>query len=533
MLNLPDRNGSFYDADQVCDRLVPPDSFYRRFRELVVPLIKDDQFESMYCKDNGRPCIPPSLLALATIIQFHKNLSDREMERACMYDIEVKFALRLRLDERPFDHSSLGDFRKRLLDNGKEKEIFDRILKHLVDAKLIEKNEIQRIDATHVIADIAIPSMVTFVKKGIYEVLKPLQKRHRGILANIGREIDLTQYRKETVNQDCPGRHDMEKKKRKLVDVVNDARKVLACTQRIKGDPILTKRVEMLKRILQENIEEDEEGVPQERERKKKPKDILVSPVDPDARYGAKSKTKQFTGYKANVTETVNSRFITNIKAMPGNRMDGRTTVEAIVEQKAHGLVPAKLIGDTAYGDGAYRKGLKENGTEIVAPLRIPNNKTKSVFPKSMFVYARERNVLTCPEEVEATQTFMDRKKNLRMFHFPMSCCYGCLRQTECTNAKEGRRTVGISEFNEELRAAEIYNKTDAFKSEMKLRPPIEGKLAELVRYHGLRRARYRGLVKVSLQCFFTATAVNIKRWIHLVREKWKPPIGDTIPVPA
>jgi hypothetical protein len=91
-------------------------------------------------------------------------LSDMEMEQACMYDIQIKYALGLALDERPFDHSSLGDFRKRLLENGKEKEIFDRILSHLIKQGLIEKNEIQRIDATHVIADIAIPTMVQFVR---------------------------------------------------------------------------------------------------------------------------------------------------------------------------------------------------------------------------------------------------------------------------------------------------------------------------------------------------------------------------------
>jgi transposase len=82
----------------------------------------------MYCEDNGRPAISPALLAMATILQFYKDLSDREMERACMFDIEVKYALGLKLNERPFDHSSLGDFRKRLPENGKEKEIFDRIL---------------------------------------------------------------------------------------------------------------------------------------------------------------------------------------------------------------------------------------------------------------------------------------------------------------------------------------------------------------------------------------------------------------------
>ncbi len=74
------------------------------------PLIQDDQFETMYCEDNGRPAISPALLAMATILQFYKNLSDREMERACMFDIEVKYALGLKLNERPFDHSSLGDY---------------------------------------------------------------------------------------------------------------------------------------------------------------------------------------------------------------------------------------------------------------------------------------------------------------------------------------------------------------------------------------------------------------------------------------
>lgn len=52
------------------------------------------------------------------------------------------------------------------------------------------------------------------------------------------------------------------------------------------------------------------------------------------------------------------------------------------------------------------------------------------------------------------------------------------------------------------------------FRNDMRLRPPIEGKLSELVRYHGMRRARYRSLQKLGLQLYFTAAAVNLKRWI-------------------
>jgi hypothetical protein len=439
----------------------------------------------------------------------------------------------LQLDERPFDHSSLGDFRKRLLENGKEKVIFDRILKHLVNSGLIRKDEIQRIDATHVLADVAIPTMVTLVKKGIYEILKPVVKRHKAVLEKLAATIDMEEYSKKEVNHDAPGRLDIDNRKKKLVEVVTDARALLEQVKKIKGDEILDRRVEMLKRILQENITEDENGTPKEREYKEKPQDIMVSPVDPDARYGAKSNTKRFTGYKANITETVESRFITNIKAMRGNRHDSYNMVEAVIEQKEHGLQPVKLIGDTAYGDGIARKDLQKEGTIVVAPLKEPNTRTRLIYPKSMFHYDEINNLLTCPAGVTTRQSFRDRQREIRVFHFPMTECGKCPRKPECTNSRDGRRTVGISKVNKELREAEIYNLTEQFKADMKLRQAVEGKLSELVRYHGMRRARYRGLKKLSLQCYFAALAVNIKRWIKLELEKLKPKIPKPTMVAA
>ena len=128
MLKTPSLQASFYDAEYICEDLIPPESYYRQFRKTVWPLLDEEDFEQMYCQDNGRPPISPKLLAMVLLLQFHRNLSDREMERACMYDIEIKYALGLKLNERPFDHSSLGDFRERLLSYGQSKLIFDRLI---------------------------------------------------------------------------------------------------------------------------------------------------------------------------------------------------------------------------------------------------------------------------------------------------------------------------------------------------------------------------------------------------------------------
>ncbi len=523
MLTSPEKQGSFYDAQYICEKLIPPESFYRKFKEIIDPLIQDKDFASMYCIDNGRPPISPGLLAKAMILQFYKDYSDRDMERACMYDIEIKYALGLRLDERAFDHSSLGDFRKRLHKSEKEKAVFDKVLNQLIAQKLIKEDEVQRIDATHVIADVAIPTMVTLVKKGTREVLKSLKGQKKEVFNVLESEIDMNEYARESVNDDAPGRMDIENRKKKLVQVVNDARRVLKQTKEIKANRELRKKIELLERILQENITEDEQGEPVEQEYKKKPSDLLVSPIDEDARYGAKSKTKRFTGYKANITEGVENRFITNIKAMRGNKRDGDDMVALMREQKANGLKPHKIIGDTAYSDGKYRRELMEDHVQVVAPLRTTNSRSKDVFPKRMFKYNEEKQTLMCPQGVETKASWIDDQKQIKVFHFPMPVCQKCKVFRQCTKSKDNRRTVGISMVNTELREAEVYNMTDAFKEDMKLRPMVEGKLSELVRYHGLRRARYRGLQKVNLQCYFTAAAVNIKRWIKLLAAKIKP----------
>ncbi len=441
MLKPDERQGSFYDPEYICEQLIPQDSFYRKFREVVWPLVKDEDFDSMYCKNNGRPPISPSLLAMATILQFQKNLSDREMERACMYDIEIKYALGLRLDERPFDHSSLGDFRKRLLENGKEREVFDRILDYLVKAGLIEKNEIQRIDATHVFADIKILTPIAHVKKGIFEVLKPLKGKYKAAYKRIASEIKMKEYTRETVNNEGPGRPDPEKKRRKLVEVVNDAYAVLRNTKNI-GDRDIRGKKDLLRRTLQENIEKDKNGEWKEKPNKEKPGNMMISPIDPDAKCGRKSPTKKFIGYKANVTETVESRFITNIVAMPGNRPDGETTVAAVTEQNKLGLVPSKVIGDTAYGGGIIRKQLKEYGSEMVAPLNaIRNRYATAVYPISMFKYDEKKQTLTCPQGVTTKASWYDRFTDRKIFHFPLPKCGKCPVKSNCTNAEEGRRT--------------------------------------------------------------------------------------------
>ncbi|MFA5385916.1 MAG: hypothetical protein WC364_14885, partial [Eubacteriales bacterium] len=84
-----------------------------------------------------------------------------------------------------------------------------------------------------------------------------------------------------------------------------------------------THRKSVLVRLLYENTEPTEKGYQENRETYP---DRIISAVDPEARHGAKSKTKTLNGYKTHVTETVENKFITNIvsgRRFPACRQTG------------------------------------------------------------------------------------------------------------------------------------------------------------------------------------------------------------------
>ena len=91
--------------------------------------------------------------------------------------------------------------------------------------------------------------------------------------------------------------------------------------------------------------------------------------------------------------------------------------------------------------------------------------------------------------------------------------CQECPLKEQCTLSKDGRK-LRLHPHYQLLKARREEGKTEAFKQAMKRRPPIEGTLSEMVRTHGLRKSRYRGLAKTHLQNLMKGAALNLKRVI-------------------
>ena len=89
-----------------------------------------------------------------------------------------------------------------------------------------------------------------------------------------------------------------------------------------------------------------------------------------------------------------------------------------------------------------------------------------------------------------------------------------CLHYSTCVTAKKSNSKVLT--LNKDY--LEIFNRrkhqdTKEFRDEMKVRPAIEGIISELVRFHGVRKIRYKGQKGRQFQCYTAATALNFRRF--------------------
>ncbi len=413
------------------------------------------------------------------------------------YHLVIKWFIGLPIEASSFDHSALGDFRDRL---GEErwKKLFFMILKQIEDAGFTKGN--QYVDATHVIANIAIPGTIGLIRQGIKGLINEIKNINLELFKELGGE--KTADKKEKIHK-----LKSEEKKKKLIEVVEEARNIKSKAEKLESASV-DEKIQQLNHILNENIEEENGEI---QKKKEHVKDKTVSLVDKDARHGAKSDEKKFTGYKANVMKSKDG-FVTNIITTPGNTYDGDILVPLVDEKIENSSKPEKIVGDQHYGSADNRVQMSMRGITIVAPFKENSNPT-GLFPQDIFVM--DETGITCPAGNRTMISNYDEKNGTTTFYFKKDICQTCILKDQCT--KQERRTVTIGQHHEIIMEAKEYNKTEEFKEDMKERAHIEPKHAEMKRNHGLVRARYWGLTKLNIQSIITAITVNVKRFVNVL----------------
>lgn len=114
MLGRQSRQRGLFEGDHLWIDHVGRFSFYGFLAAHRHELFDDQDFQDLFPSPDGRPSIPPSLLAAALVLQLHDGVSDEEARQRAWFDARWKVALGLEMEAKPFATATLRRFRTQL-----------------------------------------------------------------------------------------------------------------------------------------------------------------------------------------------------------------------------------------------------------------------------------------------------------------------------------------------------------------------------------------------------------------------------------
>lgn len=492
------------------EKHLEPDNVYRLIGNQLFSFIAWDELESMY-SDIGRSSINPVILSLVTIFQFLEDVPDRVAASFVKVRLDWKYALRLPLHDTGFHYSDLCNFRKRLADHGKEALIFQQLLEKIKSLGFLKKRKHQRTDSTHVLAKVRDLSRLENLSEGLRVALKAIEKADRTFY---GTKIPVL-YKEHWSKPLNDYQMTDEERKQALQRVGQDIHWLLSFLKTNKESFLRLPELEVLQTLFSQHFTIQSQKVSLKKEATTG-KDKIQTPHDPEARY-SKKRGKSWTGSKVHITETANEKgevnFITDVTTTNACERDNETLPQIQGNLEERGLKPEQQFVDKGYTTGDNLADSQQAGIQLMGEAsELDNN---GLYTADEFSIDYDSKTATCPAGNTSCSWRQfengERKGGIRISFGQQ--CQACPLKAKCTENKRGR-ILTLHRHHQLLKERREESKTESFKEAMKRRPPVEGTISEMVRAHGLRRSRYRGILKTHLQSLMIGAAVNLKRLV-------------------
>jgi Transposase DDE domain/Transposase domain (DUF772) len=495
-----------------CEAALPEGSVYRFLARERARLFPPELFADLF-EQTGRRSVPPSILAVVMVLQRLEGLSDREAADRFAFDVRWRYAAGVTdavagQETASFAHTVLVDLRARL----RRSQDPDRIFRVTCDlARQVGLVGVRRVlDSAPLEDAVTTQDTVTMLRGAIRGLLRacppPLEVKVRALLQ---RQDDYAAPGKPVCDWTDPAA------RQELVDaLVGDAYRAHYALRGQRLDPRVAEAAALLATVTGQDVEETSDGRFQIFEGTAP--DRVISTVDPEARHGRKTAAHGFDGYKAHVAVDPDSEVISAAEvssAAAGDAVVAPTLLDDLVQGPGEPAAQAVVYGDSAYGTGAHLAWLDQQGFRPMVTTQVPTA-PGGRFAKDQFRIDLQAGTVTCPARV--TTAILPASRGGGRARFGAACSVCPLRQA-CTTSVRGR-VVAIHPHEAELAAARARQRDPSWRTDYRAtRPKVERKLAHLLRRrHGGRRARVRGLVRVTQDFRLLAAAVNLARFAAL-----------------
>ena len=528
------------DTAEIGREILAANNPYRLIGDKVNDFLTLDLFAPMY-SDLGRGGICPMVLALVTVFQFLENIPDRVAAQCVVTRIDWKYALHAPLSWKGFHYSDLCNFRRRLIENGAERLVFDRVLQWVHALGFLKRHRKQRTDSTHIVGNVERMSRLELA----WETLRVTLREIKATAPQWYGQVIPAVFHEVYVKRQSDWRLSKAEVKAAMQKVGQDGFWLLDRLEEGTPERVLAlKEVDTFRTVWEQQFER-KEGQTIVRKPPIKGKHVITSPHDPEARWSKKRST-EWVGYKLQVTETAETEkdedeekdeqggesetvhFITDIDVTASNEGDSEALDEIQERLIERDLKPEEHGVDQGYVSGPNLARSAKRGIELLGPAPTSQGNKSEGYQQSDFKLDLEAQKAICPQGQESVRwkTYAapeapddpDRREIKVCFG---AACQGCPVRSQCTSSQSGR-TLTISAFYDELSARRAEQQDEAFQQRLHWRAGVEGTLSGLVHGHGARRARYRGKTKVRLQAYFIGAAANLKRLARAMEAREK-----------
>ena len=516
--------------------LLPPQDRYRLFAQKVLPTLLKARaaLAQLYCANNGRPGIEPVLLLALSVLQFWERVPDAQAVDLLNYHLGWAFAVGWEMGRQLFHPSVLSRFRQRLLQHKQAALAFEQLVKELVQCGLINPKSSRRLDSTFVLGLVSHMGRLECARETLRLALEELADRQG---PTQGRPALWPTWWERYVENRLDYRAEPAVLQAKLRQAGEDMVGLLAWVDQSPAAPWTSgPKVQLLRRVLAENFQLSEPTAPAAvpLPKEKTPAGAVKNPHEPQAQWakkGSGAQKKEVVGFKMQVCETApeqprakgqpTQQFLTAIETQLATASDERGMEQVHQAEARQNLPPAPIeYVDAAYISGAKLAEAKAQGRELIGPAPAPPSK-EGRFSAADFDVCLAPLQARCPAgHLQADHVqWRDSEMGGTATRFDWGDqCQGCSLRAHCISPEQKSRTLAIGPHHELLQARRREQTTPAFRQRCQNRNALEGTQSELIRAHGARRARYRGLEKVGLQNYFIGAACNAKRWIRLLQ---------------
>jgi len=522
-----------FAADHIYLDYVGRETLYGYLAQHRGQLFRDEDFAILYCRNNGRPSVPPSLAVSILFLRAYDSVSFVEAIERTKYDLRWKVALGLQMEEEPIQKSALQEFQARLVLHEQGEALLKKSIDEARRAGYVTSRKIRvALDTTPTLGKGAVKDTYNLLADGIEKLACRLAEVAGEAIASWADTQDLHQYFGSSLKGEAAiDWNDKAQRDQLLTQIVEDGRRLLSLAEQARHehpehDEAIQADAALLERLIRQDVEEKPGGGCQVKQGTEK--DRLISVHDPEMRHGRKSASKTFNGHKAAVAVEMESQLICGVEVLAANAGDQEKALELV--HQAERVMEAQVeetVGDCAYGGGPTRKAFADEQRLLTA--KVPASHNGDCFPKTAFAIDLDRMEVRCPAGQITTEYKSSGQNRAGRFVFADATCQACALRSQCVGG-QGPRSINIQHEERLQQHARSYNQTEAGKKSLRERVVVEHGIARLVRL-GIRQSRYFGKTKTRFQVIMAAVVANLSLVVGFCRREQKPAMNTSDPV--